>query len=264
MIDLIKFDIEQKLKIDLLEKDIHYFTEGATESIVFSIKNKYLIKTFDEESFKVQVEFLNKYHNDFFQKIIYTNEDLLYICFEFVEGNKYKKDLISVDKALEDIYAITSSYELYDYDGYGYLFSDYGKTWKDFLNDEVMYSKKEIENVQITKVLKALDVVNKYKVDKYLIHGDFGTHNFLINNGIKVIDPMGVVGDYLYDFYFAILSNVDIFMNLDIDKILSYFDRDLEYKKALFLIVLYIRMSRAFKYDRDNYGKYLELYNNLN
>ncbi len=264
MIDLIKFDIEKKLNIDLLEKDMHYFTEGATESIVFSINNKYLIKTFDKESFNVQVEFFNKYHNDFFQKIVYANKELLYICFEFIEGSKYKKDLISVDKALDDIYKITSSYELYDYEGYGYLFSDYGKTWKDFLYDEVMYSKQEIENIDIAKVLDSLNIIEKYKIDKYLIHGDFGTHNFLVNNEkIKVIDPMGVVGDYLYDFYFAILSNVDIFMNLDIDRILGYYDRDIEYKKALFLIVLYIRMSRAFKYDKDNFKDYLSLYERI-
>jgi streptomycin 6-kinase len=127
-----------------------------------------------------------------------------------------------------------------------------------------MYSKQEIENIDIAKVLNSLNIIEKYKIDKYLIHGDFGTHNFLVNNEkIKVIDPMGVVGDYLYDFYFAILSNVDIFMNLDIDRILGYYDRDIEYKKALFLIVLYIRMSRAFKYDKDNFKDYLSLYERI-
>ena len=265
MNDLIKQDIEKRLNIVFDEQNIHYFTEGATDSIVLSIDDKYLIKTVDENTLKVQEEFLNKYKSDYFQKIIYVNKELLYICYEFVLGNKFNINDISVDKALEDIYAITSSYGLYQYDGYGYLFSDYGKTWRQFLEDEVIYSKQEIEDINIDKVMTALNIIDKYKIEPYLIHGDFGTHNFLVhNNEIKVIDPMGVVGDYLYDFYFAILSNSSIFMNLDLKKVLDYYDRESEYKKALFLIVLYIRMSRAHHYDMDNFGKYLELYNNMN
>ena len=74
---------------------------------------------------------------------------------------------------------------------------------------------------------------------------------------------MCVVGDYLYDFYFAIFSNSLLFTKINIDDILSFFDRKLEYKKSLLIIVFYIRMSRAHKYDMKNYKKYLEYYNKL-
>ena len=37
----------------------------------------------------------------------------------------------------------------------------------------------------------------------------------------------------------------------------------LEYKKSLLIIVFYIRISRAHKYDMKNYKKYLEYYNKL-
>jgi hypothetical protein len=265
MNDLIKQDIEEKLNLKFDEQDINYFTEGATDSVVLSINDKYLIKTVDENTLKVQEEFLNEYKSDFFQKIIYVNKELLYICYEFIEGEKFNKSKVSVDKLIKDLYTITSNYSLYDYDGYGYLFSDYGKTWRQFLEDEVIYSKQEIEDINIDKVMKALDIIQKYPVKQYLIHGDFGTHNFLFNNDeLKVIDPMGVVGDYLYDFYFSILSNSKIFLNVDINKVLEFFNRDIEYKRALFLVVLYIRMSRAHHYDIDNFEKYLKLYNSFN
>lgn len=40
-------DIERNLKIEIDENNVCYFTDGATDSIVFSINNKYLIKTVD-------------------------------------------------------------------------------------------------------------------------------------------------------------------------------------------------------------------------
>ena len=94
------------------------------------------------------------------------------------------------------------------------------------------------------------------------MHGDFGAHNFLNSNGvIRAIDPMPMVGDRLYDFYFAVLSNVKIFAELGWDYIMSFFEGyDLEYKEALMTIALYVRMSRAAAYDLANLDKYITLY----
>ena len=71
-----------------------------------------------------------------------------------------------------------------------------------------------------------------------------------------------VVGDRLYDFFFAILSNTDIFAELGIDYYMDYFagDYEPEYMKALLTIALYVRMSRAAVYDEENLGKYKKLY----
>ena len=263
MFELIK-DIEEKLNIEFENSKIQYFTDGATDSTVFSINDKYLIKTVDKKAFKAQIEFFNKYKNKYFQILKYANEELGYLCFEYIDGKKLEKLIkIDVNNIIKQIYDITSLYRKYDYDGYGYLFEDVNKSWYQFLCDEVEYSKKEIQDIDDTKVLKALENIKSYNVDKYLIHGDFGTHNFLFSNNLKVIDPMCVVGDYLYDFYFAIFSNSLLFTKINIDDILSFFDRKLEYKKSLLIIVFYIRMSRAHKYDMKNYKKYLEYYNKL-
>ena len=69
--------------------------------------------------------------------------------------------------------------------------------------------------------------------------------------------------DYLYDFYFALLSDVDVFIRLGEEMVMSYFERDVEYKKALLIIALYVRMSRAAKYDAANLQKYKDLYANI-
>lgn len=266
MINKIIEDISFRLKINIDKNKINYFTDGSTDSIVFSIDNKYLIKTVDELTLKTQVEFFNLYKNDYFQKIIYYNEKLKYICFEYIQGNLFKNEKhIDYNDITTQIYNIVSNYKKYDYDNYGYLFEDH-KSWYEFLKSEVEYSKKSIEslNIDISKVENALKIIKKYKVDKYLIHGDFGVHNFLINkSNIKVIDPMSVVGDYLYDFYFALLSSANIIKNIKIDDMLNFFDRNINYKKSLFIIVFYIRMCRCYIYDKDNFNVYLKTYNNL-
>lgn len=233
-IDKILKDIESKLNIKIEKDKINYFTEGATKSIVFSIHNKYLIKTMTNDELKTQIEFLNMYNNDYFQKIEFYSEEYNYICFKYIEGEKIKDySILNLQDIINQLYEITKSYKKYNYDGYGYLYED-NKNWYSFLKNEIMYAKKYIDNIDINfhKVEKSLEIIKKYKIDKYLIHGDFGTHNFLVNSGkIKVIDPMPVVGDYLYDFYFSILSNSSIFKNIDINYILDFYDRNLEYKK---------------------------------
>ena len=57
--------------------------------------------------------------------------------------------------------------------------------------------------------------------------------------------------------------DVDVFIRLGEEMVMSYFERDAEYKKALLIIALYVRMSRAAKYDAANLQKYKDLYANI-
>ena len=260
-------DISKRLNIKVSKKDLQYYTDGASDSIVFSISNKYLIKTLDKITFNTQIEFLNFYKDIYnFQRIIFTNKDLKYICFEFIEGTVFK-DKTNLDNTdiINQIYNIVIKYKNYNYNAFGYLYED-NKTWCKFLKDEVSNSYKYISRLNISndKVYKAIDKLNNFNIDKKLIHGDFGAHNFLIDNSkkLRVIDPMPVVGDYLYDFYFAIFSNVDLFKNTDIKYILSFFENeDIERKKLMLLIVLYIRMGRCYKYNIEDFDTYYNIYN---
>ncbi len=262
-------DISSNLKICINNNDIFFFTDGASTSLVFSIKQKYLVKTMDYKTLKSQVEFLKLYNDtNYFQKIIYYNEKLNYICFEYIDGNKISKsDTINIKELITKIKDIVLSYKKYNYNGFGYLYEN-NKSWFDFLKDEVEYSKKELENLNISMdiVKKSLNILKDYKFEKKLIHGDFGFHNFLIdsNNDLKVIDPMPVVGDYLYDFYFAILSNANILKRVNISDILLIFDNEnFKNKKALFIIVLYIRMSRCHKYNITDFKTYINIYKKM-
>lgn len=259
MIDNIIKDLEKKLEISINKDKIKYFNDGVSGSIVFKY-DKYLVKTVDEKELDAYLEFFNLYKLDCFQKIICYSKELLYICFNYIEGSLFKENKLDPKDVVNQLYEIVSNYKEYDYDAYGYL-EEEDFSWHDFLMDE-SYREQDKIDIDYTKLFNAFDIINKYEVPKYLTHGDFGTHNFIVNDKkIYVIDPIPLVGDYLYDFYFGIFTNVNVFKDLDVDYILSFFDRDYEYKKALMIICFYIRLRRSSKYNPEDipiYKKFLE------
>lgn len=259
---LIFADIYKKLGVDLSREKPVFYTDGATESRVFSINDKYLIKITSRETVRTQSEFLQKVSHPAFQKLLCFDVDLHYECYEFIEGKHYTKAPLEAREAINQLAGIVNSYPEYKHDGYGFLENE-KLSWREFLLDEIEYAKKRIPDISQERVLKALVIAGANNPRQYLMHGDFGAHNFLISNDvIRAIDPMPMVGDKIYDFNFAILSNVRIFSELGLGYILSFFDDyDKEYKKALLTIALYVRMSRAAAYDKDNLGRYIELYN---
>lgn len=266
MIEKIIKDLEEKLNLNIDKEKLTYYSDGATESIVFNIDNKYLVKTMDDNTLKTQIEYLSIYSEiNRLQKVVTYNEELGYICFEFIDGLKFSNiNDIDVMDIIDQIYGIVSNYKEYNYDSYGYLYEDH-KSWYDFLKDEVDYSKNAIKelNINIDRVYKELDNIKKYDIKKYLIHGDFGVHNFILSNGeVKVIDPMPVVGDRLYDFYFSLFSSTRLFSVLKESTILDYFEGDIEYKKSLMFVVLFIRMCRCYVYHKEDFDTYLTWFNN--
>ena len=258
-------DIKINLDVNIDSSSIKYFTDGVSGSTVFSLNDKYLVKTMDKLELKTQVTFLNLYSNiDEFVKLLYINETLGFVVFEYVDGVlfKYKSDV----KIVENLYSIVSNYTLFDYDYYGYLYED-KKSWYEFLKDETLNEIDVLHNDNLSnkKLETALLSIKTEVTPKYMLHGDFGAHNFIIdkNGNLKVIDPMPVIGDRLYDFYFAIFSSVEIFKDLSVDYILSFFDEDITHKRNILLIALYIRMIRAYKYDRDDFDIYYEWFKRL-
>lgn len=251
MIDNIIIDLEDKLGIKIDKSNIKYFNDGVSGSIVFKY-DKYLIKTTDIKELEAYLEFFNLYKQDCFQKVICYNKELLYICFNFIEGELFRNNPIDSKDFVNQVYDITKNYKEYDYDAYGYLEED-KMSWLDFLKDE-SYREEDKIDIDYSLLFDSYKIIEKYDVNKYLTHGDFGTHNFIVNNNkIYVIDPIPLVGDPLYDFYFSIFTDANVFKNLDVNYILSFYnDRDYEYKKALMIICFFIRLRRSSKYNPED------------
>jgi fructosamine-3-kinase len=254
-------DIRTKIGEDFTKSKLTYYTDDSTDSTVFSIDEKFLIKISDKRTVKEQVEFLTTNTSAVFQKYLCSDEELEYACLGFIEGKHYKDDPIDASSAARQIADIVKSYAPYSCDNYGFM-NDMKPTWYDFLLDEIDYASRRIPDLSQDAVRSALEKVRGFEPEKHMLHGDFGTHDFLVKDGvIRVIDPMPVIGDKLYDFYFAILSNIGIFPELGLDYIFSFFDEyERDYKEALLTIALYVRTSRAAVYDRAHLDRYIELY----
>lgn len=256
-------DIKNKIGVDICDEELKFYYDGSTDSIVFSVQEKYLIKITSEQTVRHQQLFLSNNTHEAFQKLLCSDEKLHYECFEFIDGTHYDAQKIDKHAAVEQLASIVGSYVEFPHDKYGFL-DDEKDTWADFLLDEIDYAKKRIPTIPQDRVMNALEVVREYSEPKqYLMHGDFGTHNFLLESDstIRVIDPMPMVGDRIYDFYFAVLSNVGIFRDLGEDYLMQFFSNvDLRYRRALMTIALYVRMSRAAYYDNEHLPDYEKLY----
>ncbi len=259
--ELLIKDFESNLNVKIKE----YKEIKSDNGLILNADDLYIIKTYNEEDFKNVIEFESYYKFvKPFRKAIYVSNEYKYMVYNFIEEDK------NIDygkiKLINQIYDLVKEERKIDNHKFGYLDNE-KESFYEFVLDEFEYSKsllnKELK-IDLKIVLKALKMVKKEKVDKYSLHGDLGVHNFIVKDKlINVIDPIGAVGDYLYDFYYAILSDYSITDNLDLEFIISYFDRKEKYKKALFIVVYFIRMARAYKYNRADYEKFLGDYKYL-
>ena len=254
--ELLLKDLESNLNIKI--DDLKTLKED--NGLVLLINDKYVLKSLNDKEYNNVIMFEDYYKFvKAFRKSIYRSNELKYLVYDYIEEDK----LIDYTKMkiFNQIYDLVKEERKIEHDNFGYL-DNLKSSWFDFLNDEVNYSKSILDIDIKTKIVdKALKIVKKEKIEKYLIHADLGVHNFIIKDKIiNAIDPIGAIGDYLYDFYYAILSDYSITDNLDLEFILSYFDRKEKYKKALFIVVYFIRMARASQYNKIDYEKFLKDY----
>lgn len=264
-ISQVKADLAKKLGRKFAHAEPHFYTDGWTGAVVFDLDRKLLVKITNTETIETQAEFLRENPGHVFSNLICYDLEIGYICFEFIDGRKFSEAQLDAEESIRQIAEIVRNYREYPDDaGYGFLRHEFS-TWREFLQDEIDYARGYIPTVSMEKVTAALEQIGEAAPRQYLMHGDFGAHNFLVEDSgkIRVIDPMPAVGDYLYDFYFAILSDTDIFTKVGEEFIYGFFERDMAEKKALLTIALYVRMSRAFKYDRENFEAYLRMYGEI-
>lgn len=66
---------------------------------------------------------------------------------------------------------------------------NYGtNSWSRFLENSINFNYLDIIDKSILE--ENIKVIEKYNIKNYILHADFGTHNFIISeNSLKVIDP---------------------------------------------------------------------------
>ena len=120
-----------------------------------------------------------------------------------------------------------------------------------------MYLIEEMENLY--------KEIQKMNLDKYILHNDLNHKNILKSeNGWKVIDPHGVVGERLIETTQFIKSEIE--MNKsdinDINKIVLSISKELGEDKKLILKFLYIRIiEKIIWFVKVNENKDIISYN---
>lgn len=255
--------VEEVMNLLNVRYECHkYFNDGACSKVIL-LNNKYLIK--QNEAIEVE-ELFYKYNKiDMFQKLIYVEPSYRYIVYGFVEGETMG-EVDNPQDVITKVVKIANSYADYDKEGFGY-YEEKVNTWEEFLESEIQASSKNVkEYIKDNKeVFDCINILKKYDFKKKVLHGDFGTHNFIKKDKkfVGVIDPQTVIGDKLYDILFAIVSNVDILNSVTLEKLEVIINEEKEKIYSMLMIVLYSRISRCLKYHREDINDYMEYWNYL-
>lgn len=242
-----------------------YFHDGTTSKIIL-LNDEYIIKVANAEQLKAEVKFATFYESvPTLQKIAYYDKEYKYIVYNFIPG-----DVMHTVSDFEDlarsIKLIVSSYKNCPDNVYGYIEKP-SSSWTSFLKEEVDDASSCFPDAQnlLPIVTEALNELNKYPFTKKLIHGDFGTHNFIKRNEkfISAIDPMPIAGDPTYDLLFALVSNIDLIPFLSINYLTEYTKEQKPKIIALLKVVLFLRICRCAKYNKEDLETYLDFWYNL-
>lgn len=264
---MIENEKDKKIIYEVLEKlndsyiEHKYFTDGA-DSRVILLNNKYLIKQNNPDSIKAEIAFFESTFSTFFQKLVYYSPDFEFAVYEFIPGKPMKK-ITSSKEIISKILEVSKSFSKSSKPGFGYLGEEFA-SWSEFLFHEAFH-RPNIDDIDKQLVKDAIKTLEKYPFEKKLIHGDFGTHNFIEDSGkfIGIIDPQTILGDPLYDILFAICSNVGLLNTYSLNELYSLIDEPKEKIRAMLIVVLYSRISRALKYHPNDIPTYLEYFNSI-
>lgn len=264
---MIENEKDKKIIYEVLEKlnesyvEHKYFTDGA-DSRVILLNNKYLIKQNDTNSIKAEIEFFESTFSTFFQKLVYYSPDFEFAVYKFIPGKPIKK-ITSSKEIISKILEVAKCFSKSSKPGFGYLGEEFD-SWSEFLLHEAFH-RPNIDDIDKQIVKDAIKALEKYPFEKKIIHGDFGTHNFIEDSGkfVGIIDPQTILGDSLYDILFAICSNIDLLNTYRLDELYLLINEPKEKIRAMLIVVLYARISRALKYHPNDIPTYLEYFNSI-
>ena len=200
------------------------------------------------------------------QRVVLADDEYKYIVYEFMPG-----DVMHVvnnpQELLLNIKEVINHYLPYDGEEFGYLYEP-STSWIDFLKSRVHEASLTLPDSFdfLPQVYESISTLENYSFDKKLIHGDFGTHNFIKkhNDFVGVIDPIPMVGDPLYDFIFACLSNLDIVNHLSLEKLVELTKEPEEKIKSMVIVLLFCRMSTCLRHHKEDFDGYVDFWYKIN
>lgn len=270
MIDL--SEKERKVFNIVLENENEKFlcyrkmTNGV-HSKVYLLNNRYIIKFNNQITIKGEKNFFENNINRYNEKILfYDNNNNEYIVYNYIDNDNIEKEKVNIKKLKNNIKEYIFSYKKCDWNGYGYLFEE-KKSWSEFFKSEMLSRKNNAFEVlnksEYDKVEEAIDILDKYPIDKVILHGDLGIHNLLFknNNLVGIIDPQPIAGDRIYDYIFFIFSDLIFCKDMTMSQLYDELQEEPAKKiNALVILILFDRIIRCVRHKLDNIDEYLKLW----
>jgi fructosamine-3-kinase len=272
----------QKIIIELINKKTipantyeYEPLKGGTVSQLYLLSNsdgnRYVVKSNESQILQAEAFFLDFYQDSkLLPKLLYVDESNSYIVYSFLSGttnyNSCNKRFL-LRRLVTDM---LNHYKLVpNPNGWGWM-DEPTDSWQDFLLQRVLEATRLLDSY-----LEPADtdlVVNLVKSSDrmiglsgpYLLHGDFGIHNFIWKEGqlAGVIDPAPVYGEPLYDLIYAFCSSAEDLTVETFDFAVSHLSNKggkegrILYEEVL--IGLYLRIASCVKHHPQDLKDYLE------
>ncbi|KEQ22225.1 protein kinase family protein [Paenibacillus tyrfis] len=265
--------IDEVIELGFLSQPVSVWRElkGGTQSTVgvFGTEDRphlYVLKANTKELIESETRFLSLYRGiELLPTVLYADPAHRYFVYDFipdntgyVRGNKKKLMTELVDGILAH-YVHPESYDAYK-----------SIETSEHTEDSIRYAASFIggqlgeEDHSLATALSRERSGVTDRGDLYVLHGDFGVHNFLFtDNGLAgVIDPIPVIGGKRYDLLYAFCSSPD---ELTLPILLHAVQRveegrevDIRLLSRDMILELFRRMSTCLRFHPEDFPQYLQ------
>jgi hypothetical protein len=271
----IKDVLDQLRQIHIIHNGITNIKElsGTTDGRVFNLIDNnsmsYILKFDRIEQVQLIKTFYQSYEDiTLFPKILLTDHDKSFILYSYIKGTTHINRGLKKDWLATLVCKLLNHYEIFqNFDIWGRIDYPCG-SWFEFNEISIREAKA---NIQDTLSMEDYHIVESlvYKlfegesnINRYLLHGDTGIHNFVFDQySLKgVIDPSPMVGPLIYDFIYAFCSSPD---DINTDTLFSSYYL-LDHKPVTdsrlieeVAIQLYCRIGICLRHHREDLPDYL-------
>jgi hypothetical protein len=270
------FDIEKTVTL-LIERGIfpencaYKRLSGGTISHVGMILHhgepQYVLKASRPELLAAEVHFLQSYAQiAAFPALRHVADDASYIVYDFVPGETKPGGMSKRSWLTELAATVISKYlAVPSMEKWGSLDAPHD-TWSAFLTEMILDERSTIgdhlseEDVQLLLTFAG----QKSPQAGYLLHGDFGVHNFVFENGrlIGVIDPFPAIGEPIFDLVYAFCSTPDDLTVETLESVAAMLPnwqpQHAAHLHQEVLLGLYARLARCLRHHPDDLPQYLD------
>ncbi|EDL63803.1 phosphotransferase [Bacillus sp. SG-1] len=246
--------------------------QGGTVSELYLLgiqgSPRYVIKSNVPEVIASEASFLEFYYGaELLPKLLYRDAENQYLVYHYVRG-EVLNNVGNKRSVLESVvlHFINQYKEISPLEGWGWR-DEPVSTWEQFITTRVNEAKKTVAGHLDTRDDELVDLLVKdstmnWSKTAYLLHGDCGVHNFLIEHGelSGIIDPTPVIGPPLYDLLYAFCSSPE---DLTVETIM-HCSGLMEFKSNLTTgelyrevsIILYIRLATCLRHHPEDFSEY--------